>query len=48
MGMSAIDFWLMPLGLFLDLRACNEQFCGRAKPLRDDGDLIDEFCSVEE
>jgi hypothetical protein len=32
MGMSKEDFWLMPLGLFLDLRECHKQYVGIAKP----------------
>ncbi len=34
MGMSAEDFWLMPIGLFLDLCACHKQFIGMEKPKR--------------
>ena len=33
MRMSADDFWLCPLGLFLDLWECHKQFVGIAKPL---------------
>jgi len=29
--MSADDFWLTPLGLFLDLRSCHKQFLGIEK-----------------
>lgn len=32
MGMSADDFWLMPLGLFLDLWECHKQYHGMARP----------------
>ena len=32
--MSAEDFWLMPVGLFLDLLECHKQFMGLVKPLR--------------
>jgi len=32
MGMSVEDFWLMPIGLFLDLWACHKQFLGMEKP----------------
>lgn len=32
MGMGAEDFWLMPIGLFLDLWACHKQFLGMEKP----------------
>ena len=32
MGMSAEEFWLMPIGLFLDLWACHKQFLGIEKP----------------
>ena len=34
MGMSADDFWLTPIGLFLDLWACHKQFLGIEKPKR--------------
>ena len=34
MGMGAEDFWLMPIGLFLDLWACHKQFIGTEKPKR--------------
>lgn len=34
MGMDADDFWLMPIGLFLDLWACHKQFIGMEKPKR--------------
>jgi len=34
LGMSADDFWLMPLGLFLDLWECHKQYHGMAKPLK--------------
>lgn len=33
LGMSAEDFWLCPLGLFLDLWECHKQYVGIAKPL---------------
>jgi hypothetical protein len=32
LGMSAEDFWLCPLGLFLDLWECHKQYTGLAKP----------------
>ena len=32
MGMSADEFWLMPIGLFLDLWTCHKQFLGMEKP----------------
>ncbi|WP_185741310.1 hypothetical protein [Clostridium sp. KNHs216] len=32
MGMGAEEFWLMPIGLFLDLWACHKQFLGMEKP----------------
>ena len=35
MGMSADDFWLMPIGLFLDLWACHKQWLGVEKPRRE-------------
>jgi len=35
MGMSADDFWLTPLGLFLDLWACHKQFLGMEKARRE-------------
>ena len=31
MHMADDDFWLMPLGLFLDLWACHKQFLGIEK-----------------
>jgi len=34
MGMSEEEFWLMPIGLFLDLWACHKQFLGLEKPKR--------------
>jgi hypothetical protein len=34
MGMKPEDFWLMPIGLFLDLWACHKQFLGIEKPLK--------------
>ncbi len=34
MGMGAEAFWLMPIGLFLDLWACHKQFLGMEKPKR--------------
>lgn len=34
MGMSDEGFWLMPIGLFLDLWACHKQFLGIEKPRR--------------
>jgi len=33
MGVSPDEFWLMPIGLFLDLRACYLQSIGAEKPL---------------
>ena len=32
MGMSAENFWLMPIGLFMDLWECHKQFLGISKP----------------
>ena len=32
MNMSADDFWLTPLGLFMDLWTCHKQFLGIEKP----------------
>lgn len=31
MGMSAEEFWLMPIGLFMDLWTCHKQFLGLEK-----------------
>jgi hypothetical protein len=31
MGMSAEDFWLMPIGFFMDLWTCHKQFLGLEK-----------------
>ena len=35
MGMSENEFWLMPIGLFLDLWTCHKQFLGLEKPVRE-------------
>ena len=35
MGMKPEEFWLMPVGLFLDLWACHKQFLGLEKPVRE-------------
>ena len=35
MGMSDEKFWLMPIGLFLDLWACHKQWHGLEKPARE-------------
>ena len=32
MGLSSDEFWLMPIGLFLDLWTCHKQFLGMEKP----------------
>ncbi|GHU48763.1 hypothetical protein FACS1894127_0120 [Clostridia bacterium] len=32
MHMSADEFWLTPLGLFMDLWECHKQFNGLSKP----------------
>ena len=32
LGMSADDFWLCPLGLFMDLWEVHKQYVGIAKP----------------
>lgn len=32
MGMRAEEFWLCPLGLFLDLWECHKQFVGISRP----------------
>lgn len=32
MHMTDDEFWLMPIGLFLDLWACHKQFLGIEKP----------------
>ena len=34
MRMTAEEFWLTPLGLFLDLWACHKQFLGMEKASR--------------
>ena len=31
MGMSTQEFWLMPIGLFMDLWTCHKQFLGLEK-----------------
>ena len=35
MRMAADDFWLTPLGLFMDLWACHKQWLGLEKPVRE-------------
>jgi hypothetical protein len=35
MGMGADDFWLTPIGAFLDLWTCHKQFLGIEKPRRE-------------
>ena len=35
MGMSENEFWLMPMGEFLDLWACHKQWIGGEKPVRE-------------
>lgn len=35
MGMSSEEFWLMPVGLFLDLWECHKQWNGIARPKRE-------------
>jgi hypothetical protein len=35
MRMGAEDFWLTPLGLFMDLWECHRQFIGASKPRRE-------------
>ncbi len=35
MRMSADEFWLMPIGLFLDLWACHKQFIGIEKAYKE-------------
>ena len=35
MGMGENEFWLMPIGLFLDLWACHKQWLGIEKPARE-------------
>lgn len=32
LGMREVDFWLMPMGLFLDLWTCHKHFLGMEKP----------------
>jgi hypothetical protein len=34
MGISSDEFWLMPIGLFLDIWTCHKQFLGMEKPKR--------------
>jgi hypothetical protein len=34
MSMSAEEFWLMPMGLLLDLWTCHKQWHGIEKPKR--------------
>jgi hypothetical protein len=40
MGMKPEEFWLMPIGLFLDLWACHKQWHGLEKAARTE-DSID-------
>lgn len=35
MCMTDDEFWLMPIGLFLDLWSCHKQFLGIEKPFRE-------------
>ena len=35
MGISDDKFWLMPIGLFLDLWAAHKQWLGLEKPMRE-------------
>jgi len=35
MHIKAEEFWLMPIGLFLDLWTCHKQFLGMEKPARE-------------
>jgi len=35
MGMGENEFWLTPIGLFLDLWACFKQWHGLEKPVRE-------------
>ena len=35
MGMKPEEFWLMPIGLFLDLWCCYKQWLGLEKPVRE-------------
>ena len=41
MGMSDEKFWLMPIGLFLDLWACHKQWHGLEKPARAEATIDD-------
>ena len=45
--MSADEFWLTPIGLFLDIWACHKQWLGLEKPYREQtiDDLIPEAYS---
>ncbi|MEI3542041.1 MAG: hypothetical protein V8P98_04475 [Acutalibacteraceae bacterium] len=38
---SEDEFWLMPIGLILDLWECHKQYCGMAKPKQEH--FIDEI-----
>ena len=35
MGMKPEEFWLMPIGLFLDLWCCHKQWLGLEKAVRE-------------
>ena len=35
MGIQPEEFWLMPIGLFLDLWACHKQWLGLEKAVRE-------------
>jgi hypothetical protein len=35
MRLSEDAFWMMPMGLFLDLWACHKQWLGMEKPYRE-------------
>jgi hypothetical protein len=40
MHMPPEEFWLQPLGWFLDLWCCHKQFIGVEKPRQDDTDEV--------
>ncbi|GHV14209.1 hypothetical protein FACS1894219_10020 [Clostridia bacterium] len=35
MGLTSDEFWLMPLGEFLDMWCCHKQFIGLEKPKKE-------------
>jgi hypothetical protein len=43
MGMRPETFWLIPIGLFLDLWCCYKQYHGIEKPMKSIDEVIPAF-----